>query len=87
MFDPRTAGYDLLARDLSNLPPSLITTCDLDLLRDDSLALAGLLTREGVVNELVEFQGVLHGYVHMSERVSAAVDTLQRCAEWLKTHS
>ncbi|MDJ0957702.1 MAG: alpha/beta hydrolase fold domain-containing protein [Arenicellales bacterium] len=84
--DPRTAGYDLLARDLSNLPPSLITTCDLDLLRDDSLALAGLLTREGVVNELVEYQGVLHGYVHMSEQVSAAVDTLQRCAEWLKTY-
>ena len=84
--DPRTAGYDLLARDLSSLPPSLITTCNLDLLRDDSLALARLLTREGVVNELVEYQGVLHGYVHMSEQVSAAVDTLQRCAEWLKTY-
>ena len=55
-------------------------------MRDDSLALAGLLAREGVVNELVEYQGVLHGYVHMSEQVSAAVDTLQRCAEWLKTY-
>lgn len=84
--DPKTAGYDLLSGDLGNLPPSLITTCNLDLLRDDSLALAELLSREGVVNELVEYQGVLHGYAHMSEYVSTAVETLQRCAEWLKTH-
>jgi acetyl esterase/lipase len=44
------------------------------------------LTRQGVVNELVNYEGVLHGYVHMSEHVSAAVETLERCAEWLKSH-
>ena len=84
--DPGDAGYDLLAEDLADLPPSLITTCSLDLLRDDGTTLASLLTRQGVVNELVNYEGVLHGYVHMSEHVSTAVETLERCAEWLKSY-
>ena len=85
--DPVTGGYDLLGNDLAGLPPSLITTCSLDLLRDDGVALAELMSRANVVNELVNYDGVLHGYVHMSEQVSDAVDTLERCADWLKVHS
>ena len=81
-----TPATTFLLKTFADLPPSLITTCSLDLLRDDGTTLASLLTRQGVVNELVNYEGVLHGYVHMAEHVSTAVETLERCAEWLKSY-
>ncbi|MDH3688832.1 MAG: alpha/beta hydrolase fold domain-containing protein [Gammaproteobacteria bacterium] len=85
--DSQTCGYDLLRYDLSDLPPCLITACVLDPLRDDSFGLATLLERCGAIHELHEYDGVLHGYAHMTEHVTAAAHTLQRCADWLKRYS
>ena len=81
--NPTVSQFDLLRQDLLGLPPSIITGCLLDPLRDDSRALALLLTEAGVVNELHEYAGVLHGYVNLAAHVPQAVDTLQLCAKWL----
>jgi acetyl esterase len=83
----RQAGFDLLREDLSDLPACLITDCILDPLRDDSRALEILLTRVGVDCQLIEYDGVLHGYAHMSAEVDLAQETLQECANWIGRHS
>ncbi|MFT7531792.1 MAG: acetyl esterase, partial [Gammaproteobacteria bacterium] len=49
--DPIASGFDLLRRDLSTLPASLVTSCTLDPLCDDSLALVKFMQCQGVSHE------------------------------------
>ncbi len=53
----------LRAKSLANLPPALVVTAGYDPLRDEGRAYAWRLQKEGTVADLVEFGGMLHGFL------------------------
>jgi acetyl esterase len=81
LADPR---YDTLSADLGGLPPAFIAAAALDPLLDDSRSLAQLLGEAGVENELVVYEGVLHGFLHLSRMVGKAMQALDAGAAALK---
>jgi acetyl esterase len=81
LADPR---FDNLSADLHGLPPAFIAASALDPLLDDSRSLAQLLTGVGVANELVIYEGVLHGFLHYSRMVGKAMQALDDGAAALK---
>jgi acetyl esterase len=81
MHDPY---YDLLAGDMQGLPPSWLVAVTLDPLHDDTLALAVMLREAGVQVELAGYDGVLHGFLHLSRMMPKAMDALRRGAAFLQ---
>jgi len=51
------------AKSLANLAPALVVTAGYDPLRDEGRAYAWRLQKEGTVADLVEFGGMLHGFL------------------------
>ena len=78
------AVFDCLNADLSHLPPCFIGAVDLDPLRDDSLALAEILAERGVRHRLQRYEGVLHGFLHYSRMLPAAVQALGDGADFFR---
>jgi acetyl esterase len=78
--DPR---YNGLAGDLAGLPPALIVAAALDPLLDDSLALARMLGTLGINHELRVYDGLLHGFLHLSRTLDAAYEAIDCGARWL----
>ena len=82
--DARDPRYDLLAADLRGTPPCFIAPCALDPLQDDSRALAALLEAQGTPVELRVYDGVLHGFLHLSRMVDLAERALEDGARFLR---
>jgi len=78
--DPR---FDVLANDLSGLPPLLILEVVLDPLADDSVALRQSVEGAGGAVTYLRVEGVLHGYLHMSRSVDAAKRDLDKSAAFM----
>ena len=76
--------HDCLSGDLRGLPPAFIAASALDPLLDDSRALAALLGEAGVAHELVIYDGVLHGFLHLSRMVTKAMQALDAGAGALR---
>jgi len=55
----------LHAEDLAGLPPALVVTAQVDVLRADGLAYAARLAEDGVATVHRDFAGVPHGFVTM----------------------
>jgi acetyl esterase len=68
-YAPDKAGRDdwrvspLRAKSLAGLPPALVITAGYDPLRDEGRAYAFRLHQEGTQADLVEFGGMLHGFL------------------------
>ena len=80
-FDSRV---DVLRADLHGLPSSCLIVSDLDPLLDDSMALESLLRQAGVSCELHMHHGVMHGFLHYSRMLDAAVTALEQGADFLQ---
>lgn len=74
--DPRLAP--LRAADLGRLPPTLVVTAGFDPLRDAGRAYAAALVAAGVKAELIEGEGMIHGFFDMGRWSPAAQDIIQR---------
>ena len=62
----------------------MIVASALDPLLDDSRALAELLAAAGVAHELIVYEGVLHGFLHLSRMVVKAMQALDAGAAALR---
>jgi len=84
MQDPR---FDILANDLSDLPPLYILEVTMDPLADDSRALTEAVREAGGTADHRRADGVLHGFLHMSGHVDAAMNALTDGAAFLRKYA
>jgi acetyl esterase/lipase len=77
---PLHAGEDALAA----CPPTLIVSCEYDILRDEAEQMAARLIRAGVEVVAVRWLGVLHGFV-VNEALSGSA-AAQACVNFVAQH-
>jgi acetyl esterase len=77
--DPRITP--LLCRDLVGVAPAIIVVAECDPLRDEGVAYAGLLSHFGVPVELLEGEGMVHGFLRMGGAVPEALAILDDLAD------
>lgn len=74
----------LRAASLAGLPPALVVTAGYDPLRDEGLAYAFRLQKEGTLTDLVEFGGMLHGFLSSPMLLHGARRGTTLCATALR---
>jgi acetyl esterase len=74
----------LLAQDLSRLPPALVITAGLDVLRDEGEAYAARLREAGVMVEARRMNGLTHGFVSMGRFVPEARTVIRLAADFMR---
>jgi acetyl esterase len=74
----------LRAKSLAGLPPALVVTAGYDVLRDEGRAYAWRLQKEGTVTDLVEFGGMLHGFLSSPMLLHGARRGAAMCAAALR---
>ena len=73
-----------LLADLTGLPPAFLAAAGLDVLRDDTLAMAERLGRAGGAFELRRYDGVCHGFINLGRVVDAANTMIAEAATFLR---
>ncbi|MEM7024034.1 MAG: alpha/beta hydrolase [Pseudomonadota bacterium] len=79
--DPR--GEPIHA-DLSGLPPLFVTAAALDPLADDTAELGRRLEAAGVAHQLKLYPGVVHGFLQMSQRSTAAREAVRDAGDAIR---
>jgi len=74
----------LVAEDLSNLPPALVLVAGYDPLRDEGVDYAKRLIESGNRVTLVNYEGMIHGFLLMGGAVDAAKRALSESAAALR---
>ncbi|HWU13298.1 MAG TPA: alpha/beta hydrolase [Caulobacter sp.] len=74
----------LLAADLSRLPAALVVVLSVDPLRDEAMLYAERLRDAGVRVELMEFENLTHGFVHLGGLVPAAAQATDEVVKQLR---
>jgi acetyl esterase/lipase len=74
----------LICKDLSRLPPTLIIVGECDPLRDDGIAYAERLKRDGNAVELTNYPGMVHPFFSMGGAVDAGRRAMTQAASTLK---
>jgi acetyl esterase len=74
----------LRAADLSELPPALVITCQLDPLASEGAAYAEALRSAGERVEHIQEPDMIHGYIRMNGVVSRARKSWDDCARFLR---
>jgi acetyl esterase len=83
--DRRDPRHDLLVNDLAGLPPTFVAAAAFDPLLDDSHALAGGLAAASVRHRLMIYEGVLHGFLHLSRTLPTAHEAITAGGRFLAT--
>jgi len=74
----------LVAEDLSNLPPALVLVAGYDPLRDEGVDYAKRLIEYGNRVTLVNYEGMIHGFLLMGGAIDAAKRALAESAAALR---
>lgn len=69
--DPRVSP--LMFEDLTGAPSAIVVVAECDPLRDEAVAYAGLLEHFGVRVELLEAEGMIHGFLRLPTMVPEAL--------------
>lgn len=77
--DPRVSP--LLAESVAGLPPTVIMTAGLDVLRDEGRAFAARLTHAGVRTLFSEADGLIHGIVNMRAALPGSMGPITRAID------
>jgi len=80
--DPRVSP--LLVKDLVGAPPAIVVVAECDPLRDEAVAYAGLFEHYGVPVELLEAEGMLHGFLRLGGFVPETLDIVDQVAARLQ---
>jgi acetyl esterase len=81
--NPRFAP--LLAEDLTGLAPALVIVAGHDPLRDEGIAYAERLRQAGVVVELSNYEGMVHGFLSFADAVDQGKAAIEQVAAALRT--
>ncbi len=73
--------------DLSDLPPAFINAAGLDILRDDSRALAKKMQKSGIQVQYEDVPGVTHGFTLLAHEVRAARRIIETAGQALRSAS
>jgi acetyl esterase len=82
--DPRVTP--LFADDLTGAPSAIVVVAECDPLRDEAIAYAGLLEHFGVRVEILEAEGMLHGFLRMGHVIPDAMDIVDDVATHLSQY-
>src|ERR1700689_3828730 len=77
--DPRVTP--LMFDDLTGAPSAIVVVAECDPLRDEAVAYAGLLEHFGVRVELLEAEGMIHGFLRLPTVVPEALEIVDDLAE------
>jgi acetyl esterase len=80
--DPRVTP--LMNLDLAGSPPTVILVAEYDPLRDEAVAYGGLLEHFGTPVEVLEAEGMVHGFARMGGIVPDALKDLDDLAEHVR---
>ena len=67
--------------DLTGAPAAVVVVAQCDPLRDEGVAYAGLLEHFGVAVELLEAEGMIHGFLRVGSTVPDALSITDDLAE------
>ena len=76
--DPRVTP--LMFEDLTGAPPAIVVVAECDPLRDEAVAYAGLLEHFGVRAELLEAEGMIHGFLRLPSFVPETLEIIDDLA-------
>jgi acetyl esterase/lipase len=85
ILPPEVELSPIKAKSLKGLAPALVTTSDVDVLRDEGEAYARRLAAEGVPVKLKRYMGVPHIFLIMDGVLPEAREYIQRCCDELKS--
>jgi acetyl esterase len=76
-----------LRADLGGVPPALVVTAELDVLRDEGETYAARLATAGVPTVSVRYQGLIHNFPRKLALFDAAQSVLAQISEFLRRHA
>jgi acetyl esterase len=74
-------AFPILARDLGDLPPATIITAGFDPLRDEGIEYAERLEAAGVPVDHQHYDGMIHGFVSLSEETDVGQEAIEHLAD------
>lgn len=83
--DIDNSWFNIFNADLTEFPPSFIASCELDPLKDDSIALHNIVSIKNNLHQYKDYKGVIHGFLHYSKVLPEAMEALRDGSLFIKS--